>query len=185
MHWSQLKKRVEERFAPSLRGRLEIWATSYRQHGGEYGEIWMTLDGERVVSAGELGFIVSYDKLAHRLRSERACANWQDATVIEAWRQAGVEAEHTLNAQGVFGPTQVSKALFQLFHLSIEAAVASNNPIIRAFALLDGRFGKRRLLGFDVEVENALVVQFFRIRCDAEGMTSTVAGNSVVQSTDN
>ena len=44
MQWSKVKKRVEATFADCVRGRVEIWATRYREsHDGE--RVWMRLEG--------------------------------------------------------------------------------------------------------------------------------------------
>ena len=48
MKWSQLKKRIEESFADSVRGRVEVWNTRYRRAHDDAGEAWITIDKQRV-----------------------------------------------------------------------------------------------------------------------------------------
>lgn len=44
MKWSELKKRIEEKFAESVHGRVEVWATRYRHAHDQEGEAWITFD---------------------------------------------------------------------------------------------------------------------------------------------
>jgi len=54
MRWSKLKQQLESRFAPSVRGRVELFQTRYRHAHDSLGEAWLTLDGIRAYSWGEL-----------------------------------------------------------------------------------------------------------------------------------
>ena len=56
---------------------------------------------------------------------------------------------------------------------SIEASLASENPIVRIFALLDRRLGKRRLAALEETMEQELdwVRPFYFLRMEAEGVT--------------
>lgn len=44
------------------------------------------------------------------------------------------------------------------------------DPVIRALAVLDARYGKRRLTAFDPVDEHPLVRRLFYLRCEAEGI---------------
>ncbi|MFV7667498.1 hypothetical protein [Shewanella algae] len=46
MQWSKLKKRVEENFAESIKGRIEIFTTSYRRQG-EIARSWVVIDASK------------------------------------------------------------------------------------------------------------------------------------------
>src|SRR5438045_386291 len=51
MQWTKVKRRFEELVAPSLRGRLQVHVTAYRETKGfDIGRGWITVDGEEVVS---------------------------------------------------------------------------------------------------------------------------------------
>lgn len=55
---------------------------------------------------------------------------------------------------------------------SIEKSLVSDNPIVRIFAILDRRLGKRRLLALEESMEQELdwVRTFYVIRMQAEGL---------------
>ena len=54
----------------------------------------------------------------------------------------------------------------------IEKSLVSENPLVRIFALLDRRLGKRRLLALEESMEQELdwVRAFYVIRMQAEGL---------------
>ena len=157
MKWSQLKKRIEATFAKSVAGRVEVWNTRYRGAHDDAGEAWITVDGVRVTSMGACTFGRMYWEESWKLRQDGYCR-----TRDEAVRRA--------HERGGFLPSEVNRALFDYLSLSIDDAIKSDNPIIRAFATLDRRFGKRRLAEFDDSKEHPLVRTLYRIRCGAEGI---------------
>lgn len=55
---------------------------------------------------------------------------------------------------------------------SIEKSLVSDNPIVRIFAILDRRLGKRRLLALEESMGQELdwVRAFYVIRMQAEGL---------------
>ena len=44
MSWSRLKAKIEDRFAPSVRGRVSVHMTSYREGVSEGGRGWLLID---------------------------------------------------------------------------------------------------------------------------------------------
>jgi len=44
---------------------------------------------------------------------------------------------------------EINRDLFWSLNQSVEQMLAHANPVVRALALLDGRYGKRRLAKFD------------------------------------
>ena len=170
MKWSQLKTRVESSFAASVKGRVQVWNTRYRGSHDSEGEAWITVDGKRLWSMGSLSYMVAHGTEAVRIRAERGCADWGHPEQRDGYRNAWEEAQAKTHADGCFAMWDVNQALFESLSLSIDAAVTADNPIIRAFALLDRRCGKRRLRAFDDSQEHPLVRALYRFRCGAEGM---------------
>jgi hypothetical protein len=54
VRWSKLKQRLERNFAESLRGRVALHQTRYRECHDQEGEFWITLDGVRILSIGSM-----------------------------------------------------------------------------------------------------------------------------------
>lgn len=170
MKWSQLKKRIEATFADSVAGRVEVWNTRYRKAHDAEGEAWITIDKQRVSSMGTYTYFMESDREQSRLCMELGCTDFRDPLQREAFRQAQEQADQIVNDRGIYRMEDVNSALFDLLNLSIDDAIRSDNAIIRAFATLDRRFGKRRLAVFDDTKEHPLVRTLFRFRCEAEGI---------------
>lgn len=183
MQWSQLKKRVEETFADEVKERLEVWVTRYRHAHDGAGEAWITLDKQKIVTMGNLRFQIAHAESASRLRQQGNCLDYRDPTQAPGYREAWDEAREELHDTGIFSSHDLPKSMLAYLNLSIDDALVSENPIIRAFAMLDRRLGKRRLCNFDSTDEHPLVSQFHHFRCLVEGLrpgqqlTATAASN--------
>lgn len=170
MQWSQLKKRIENTFAESVRDRVQVWTTRYRNSHDQVGESWITIDKERFATMGTQSYYNEYYGTAHRLREERECLNYQDPEQRDGYYRAYDEAEKSTKDKGIFASWEFNHSLFEYLNLPFDEAMTSENPIIRAFVLLDRRFGKRRLLEFDPANEHPLVARLYMFRCAAEGI---------------
>lgn len=171
MKWSQLKKRIEATFAPSVVGRIEVWNTRYRGSHDAEGEAWFTLDGKRVWSMGSLSYMIAESRETERIRRERGCADWGDPNQRDGYRAAWEEGRTSVHADGVFAMWDVNNALFEYLNLPIEEIQRSENPIIQAVGMLDERTGKRRLVALREVIKHPLVESMYEVRCEAEGMT--------------
>jgi hypothetical protein len=70
----------------------------------------------------------------------------------------------------------------QYLSLSIDDALTSPNYVARALAMLDRRFGRRRLRVWEPTAEqHKLVVRMYRLRCEAEGLKDPTASSSIAR----
>ena len=167
MKWSGLKARIEATFAPSVRGRIEVFVTRYRHAHDGAGEAWITLDGQRIACMGH------YIYWPYRYALENVVANdaIADGHPFEVYGHEFHEAvAKRAHHEGVFSDEDFQNALVDYLNISIEDILTSKNTIIRAFGMLDARFGKRRLKAFIPDHEAELVRRLYAIRCDAEGI---------------
>ena len=159
MRWSQLKKRVEDRFAPSVRGRVELFQTCYRGSMDDFGETWLVLDGNRRFSWGDMSAF--HAEGARNLAAER-----KGITASEKkWL-----FEDALPERGVEFRWGIHVLLLQYLSLPIELSLKDRSPIIRGIAILDRRCGKRRLLSMETADEHPFVQAMFDFRCAADGI---------------
>ena len=149
MRWSQLKHRVESMFADGVRGRVQLYTTHYRGgssriHGFER-HSWITIDSKPVVNM-------------HRHQSA-----------------AGIYPDHGDPRRfeiGVYTWWDLPAAAWEYLNMSIDDAMASENTVIRALAVLDKRLGRRRLVTFDPSSETPLVSTLLRFRLQAAGLAA-------------
>ena len=129
MQWSKLKSRTESMFADEVRGRVELRTTCYNQPWhriyGPARRSWITIDGKPVVN-------------------------------MHKWLSSGPvfsDGHPGRFELGLFTDWDLPYAAKLYLTMSIEDAFASDNTLVRAFAVLDRRAGKRRLAAIDPEQE--------------------------------
>ncbi len=170
MMWSQLKKRTEENFAVSLQGRLEVFNTRYRDSHDQEGEGWISLDKKKIYNFASTTYLVESGKKAQEIRQATGNIDFRNPEHREGYYAAYREADLDVEGRGIFALWDFNQALFELLNISIDEAVKSKNPIVRAFAVVDKRFGKRRILDYDDSNEHQLVKLMLSIRKEAEGI---------------
>lgn len=52
MMWSQLKGKIKDLITPELKERIDIYCTCYHDAHDDYGEVWITFDGNKVFGGG-------------------------------------------------------------------------------------------------------------------------------------
>lgn len=144
MQWSKLKKLVEERFAPSLTGRVAIFSTRYGNC--TCGRAWLTVDGEEVANF---------------------CTRAKYRTA------AGLpELVDPPPGYGEISRQDAYAACWAFVHeLSIEESLADSDPLVQTLAVLDSRVGKRRLSTIETDALHPLAQQFLSLRLEAEGLS--------------
>ena len=120
MRWSKVRSLVVSRFAPGLKGRLDIHSTAYGNCS--CGHAWLTFDGKVI-------------------------ANF--CTRAKSPSPNGIYSDH-LTSYGELSRQDAYEACWSFLHeLSIEEALAEPDPLIQSLAVADSRLGKRRLLKLD------------------------------------
>lgn len=136
MKWSKLKQQVEAMFADGVRGRVELRTMRYEKAHDRFGRSWITVDGREVAN----------------MSNYLACGE----SVADGNR-------HRFEA-GIFAGYDLPLAMREFLTLSIDAAIASPNPLIRALAVLDRRAGERRLARIDPAKEVPPVLELLAVR---------------------
>lgn len=171
--WSSLKNSVEERLCKPLQKRVQVHKTLYRgshnrcQFDAGSGRFWILLDREQIFSASDQEFWNEVVPLRNDLCRSVGSVRSGDAGRYAAQEQAKV----ILHAKGIYSHYDCQDALKESLNLSIEDAITSSNKLIKAFAMVDKRLGKRRLRELSPDVgEHWLVKQFYELRCSIEGL---------------
>lgn len=151
--WSNLRRILEEdRLCPALRGRVQYFMTRYHDAHDDEGRLCIRVDGKEYLNSCFMN--IRYQKPDHQ---------WH-------WR-----TKEDQNAQGLFDNLDVLNAIdAYMDELTIDEALSSDDPLIRLFAVLDRRVGKRRLPALAAAMENEpeWLQFFYRLRLDAEGYDS-------------
>jgi hypothetical protein len=167
--WSKLKKRVETLFAPAVAGRVELRITHYRTAHDWEGRGWLTIDGSEVYNFCTLRYYLEFNKLAEELREANGATDFRVPEQRPRYHEAGDEALAILEKRGIVSEKSFERSVQEYPSLSLDEALASDDFVHRAFAMLDRRLGQRRLAALDPgPEEHPLVRQLLDFRKKAE-----------------
>lgn len=159
--WSGIRKKLEtEYLAQSLRGHIQYYATSYSKSPDHEGRAAIRYDGKEIIKGCywnnwmKADLFPKDEKYDKRMSTEMA---YIDNTALQL---------------GVFDQRCFYNAFAEFDNQNIEASLKSDNLIVRIFALLDRRIGKRRLalMKETITSEPEIFQEFFAIRAKAEGL---------------
>lgn len=161
--WSGIRHKLEQEYlADSLRGHIQYYATSYSKSPDHEGRAAIRLDGKEIIRGCywnnwyKAHLFPRDDTYALRMTREFA---YMDDTAIQL---------------GVFDQRCFYCAFHAFDNQSIEESLVSEDMLVRIFALLDRRVGKRRLRAMkaDIERECETIQCFYAIRAAAENVIS-------------
>ncbi|MDE5588308.1 MAG: hypothetical protein K2J60_04090 [Acetatifactor sp.] len=159
--WSGIRKKLEtEYLAQSLRGHIQYYVTSYSRSPDHHGRAAIRYDGQEIISGCYWNNWVKADlfprdeKYDKRMSTEMA---YMDDTALKL---------------GIFDEYCFYEAFNKFDNQSIEASLKSDDLIVRIFAVLDRRIGKRRLelMKETIADEPETFREFYAIRAKAEGL---------------
>ena len=164
--WSGIRNKLEQDYLyPALRGHIQYFATSYSKSADHVGRAAIRLDGVEVLQSNYFSYFENVWTKFHQLRSTtlKDCDSAKEA----------IDQAHVYALEQETFDQKVFYEAFDIFdNQSIEKSLTSDNPIVRIFAILDRRLGKRRLLALEESMEQELdwVRAFYVIRMQAEGL---------------
>jgi hypothetical protein len=148
--WSKLRVLVRANFAPCLGERLDIHSAAYG--ACTCGHAWLTLDGTIIANF-----------------CTRAAANMRYSA--HDFVPNNPMYQNQFLAYGELSRQDAYRACWELIHsLSIEQALAEDDPLIQSLAMVDKRLGKRRLREIDPASLHPLAARLHQLRMDAEGL---------------
>lgn len=155
-----LAKTIENRFASSVIGRVQLSCASERARGSPRASLRVSLRVDRTVIFHTHGTIACTGQLQTR-------------------RIDNSESDEIMQ-QFLIEDRQIYEAVTKYADLSIDAILRSNNPMIRALGMLDARLGKTRLSKFNVKHEPKFIQEAFAFRCRCEGLPVVQTAHATV-----
>lgn len=163
--WSAIRVKLEqEHLAPALRGRIQYFATSYSKCPDHEGRAAVRVDGKEILKS-------SYYEYCFAEWSARKEIDQYNADLT--FKERCDLARQTVLEGGDFDQRDFYNAFDEFDNQRIDMSLVSAHPIVRMFAILDKRVGKRKLISLSSTMENELdwLRIFYRLRCDAENIT--------------
>jgi len=159
--WSGLKKQLTERLCEPLKYRISYFLTRYHEVHNSYGRASIRLDGKEPV-------IFSWVDMYK-----------QENDVYDHWKKTGAwdfetpELKEKWNHEATLSDYDFLEAATDFLQLPIQEALASENYLVRVFAILDKRVGKRTLEAIAESEEYKSyprwVRQFYELRMGIDG----------------
>ncbi|MBQ6020378.1 MAG: hypothetical protein IJL26_09400 [Clostridia bacterium] len=131
--WGGLKKRLESLLCDDFQGRISYFLTRYHDMHNAYGRAAVRLDGRELVRFSWTDMYRQEADVSELWRG-KGQADWNDPALKEKW-----------DADGTFCEMDFLRAAAGFIDLPISEALGSEDYIIRIFAILDRRIGKRTL----------------------------------------
>lgn len=159
--WSKIRHKLENEYlAPSLRGHIQYFCTTYKHSHDEEGRASIRLDGNEILKGNYFNFWLKFPEDERNLERRYRPYDFVDETALKL---------------GAFDQRSFYSAFEKFDNQSIEESLTSENLIVRIFAILDRRVGKRRLIKLKkyLNAEDEIFNTFFTIRAQAEGIVDT------------
>jgi hypothetical protein len=167
MMWSKLKKKIEDNICDKLKKRITVFSTKYSMWHDEYGRSSLMLDNKEILIASEVKHWKEYKKAREGLLKT---GKYTKPSIVHG-STADQVAERIVYKRGIFSDGDFRKSLWNYLSMSIDRALASDNVIIKALAIVDKRAGKRRLKKLNIkDDDHELIKKFYKLRCEAEGL---------------
>jgi hypothetical protein len=166
--WSKAKKHLVSFVCESLHSRVDFQVINYRKAHDQLGRAVITVDKKEVLNMCTITSEMALNKREYEIKREKQIpyTDWSQNQII--WE----EAHDWVLDEGIFAQYDFFDAVEEYFQQPIEESLKSNNMLIKIFALIDRRVGKRTLrkMKESISEEKTLVQDFYKLRCDAENI---------------
>lgn len=173
--WSNLKKQMNDLLCNSLKDKISYFYTCYHEVHNAYGRATINYCKKEIAAfswvekyAQQRDIIEQYKKMDI---VSSALIDFED--VMQAYRTANVTAtKEKWMPNCTLCETDFINSLTIYLKTDIATALHSENYLLRVFAYMDRRVGKRTLIKIkdEVEILPEWVKQFYQIRCEADGI---------------
>ena len=163
--WSSMRKALEqENICDSLKGRVEYFATRYRKSHDQEGRVSIRLDGEEIFQSCYFDWNTKRDEVVKNNPElkEAATSYW------DYWDKIHLETKN----YGGFDQYGFYEAFHKYHNQNIQDSLSSPDPVVRLFAVLDKRTGKRTLqnLTEQIMLQPSWLQVFYKLRMESEGI---------------
>lgn len=176
--WSGLRRELENDYiCESLKGRVQYFITHYRRAHDDYGRIAIRVDGKEVLRGNPFNYYVKGYVYKERVLKEEMgvpSRKWTGKETLYNEENEEVEdiVNEMMNNDGFFEIYHITDAIREYKNLDIKESINSPNPMVRMFAIMDRRMGKRTLINIISEVDNQpqWLQFFYKLRLESENL---------------
>ena len=177
--WSNLKKQMNDLLCDSLKDKISYFYTNYHEVHNAYGRSTINYCKKEIAAFSwveqyeqRIDIIEQYQKMDNVPSS---LTDWNGSW--NAYHKArAAAAKEKWMPNGVLCEADFIHAITIYLKTDISIALHSDNYLLRIFAYMDRRIGKRTLVKIKDEIDELpdWVKKFYQIRCEADGIFLTV-----------
>ena len=173
--WSDLRKRMDDLLCESLKGKITYFYTSYREVHDERGRASINYCKKELAAfSWHMGY-KQWEDENKALKENDVCIRTLGSieAVWEKQKELQTELMKTKwMPQCLICETDFINSVIVYLKTDVAHALYSDNYLLRVFAFMDRRVGKRTLIKIKDELESLphWVRQFYIIRCEVEGI---------------
>ena len=165
--WSAMRKVLEqENICDSLKGRTQYSVTRYKKTHDEECRVAIRLDGKEIFKSSFYDYLKKRKTLieSNVILKEHAKSSW------DYWRKIDAEIIN----QGGLDRFSFYNAFHKYHNQSIGKSLISSDMVVKLFAIMDRRVGKRRLpiIFSEIHTYPEWLQLFVKLRIEAEGITA-------------
>ena len=173
--WSGLKKQLEDLLCDSLKGRISYFYTTYRKAHDHYGRASINLDKSELLNfEWTVMAEQSYDVFEQEAKMPPHPSAFEDyCAAQQRYNEAcDIAAREKWMPNGTLCETDFIYSASAYVNTDIEEALESENYLLRVFAFMDRRVGKRTLIKILEEAERLPIWarRFYELRIESEGV---------------
>ena len=173
--WSNLKKQMNDLLCDSLKGKISYFYTSYHEVHNAYGRATIQYEKKEIVA---FSWDRQYEQVQDIKEQYKKMNNVPSMLVdyegsLNAYKVANIAAtKEKWMPNCTLCETDFLNSLTIYLKTDIATSLNSDNYLLRVFAYMDRRVGKRTLIKIKDDVEKLpdWVKQFYQIRCEADGI---------------
>ncbi|ASS66966.1 MULTISPECIES: hypothetical protein [unclassified Paenibacillus] len=185
MSWSKLKQQLESFLCPALEGRVEYRAPGYRYLPDKTGTCYISVDKKNVLNMmDKTSFIkwyqteleikndphiqipISNDDIEAVRKAAKGTVPEDRLKIIARSKISSEYAKELLSAQASLSKSNFIVVATKFLSTSIEESLESNEILLNILALVDRRFGKKRILTMSekMKLKHPSVQYFYELR---------------------
>ena len=158
MKWSKLRKELKDRLADNLKSRFDYHLTTYKNSTGYLGRAWITWDGKEILNFSNQDTWNEYKSYSNEL----AATHYISHNQIKSTERT----EGKIMEKGEFSKYDFAENAFLFLNFNIQKAIKSDNPILKALAVVDKRIGKRTLNDLKKSENHPMIKHLIKLRTE-------------------
>ena len=157
-----MRRTLEQDFlCDSLKGRIRYFSTRYRRAHDQTGRVCILVDDVEIIN---MPFETEHALSCETQRRKPGSG--------KSFNELYAEVSQEFHEQGRFEPYDFSVAFDEFMSSDVQDAIQSDNLLVRLFAILDRRIGKRTLEKMRADMSDTpdWLMYFYKLRLESEGM---------------